>query len=335
MTVEISVPRKREHNDVEPDNGDAAAPRRWLASLSGAATRVRGKVVALMSGTALSSFALAAQAQQNEVLERGERLFSSSETITYSLFIGVVSATLFSIVWLVRQRGNIEAETSEYRTALAEANAKISKYEALISDKSRRIVIWENAGERPEFIGQLPADTGVPFADQDFLAFGRWLRPASAGPLENALEKLRSHAQSFDLTIETHRGEVIEVQGRVSGGKAFAQFVALNNLRAELAELKIERERLVSSISTFQDLFDSIDQPVWRRNSEGALTWVNHSYALSVDARTPEQAVTEQRELLNTVTRRKSAPAPRPNRPSTTAFPPSFPATEPSLTWLT
>ncbi|MFP3711510.1 hypothetical protein SB783_46830, partial [Paraburkholderia sp. SIMBA_009] len=83
-----------------------------------------------------------------------------------------------------------------------------------------------------------------------------------------------SHAQSFDLTIETQRGEVIEVQGRVSGGNAFARFIALNNLRAELAELQVERERLVASVSTFQELLDSIEQPVWRRNGEGDLTWV-------------------------------------------------------------
>lgn len=318
MTVDDSRSQARAKDEVQSGGGDAPGRRRLTATLMNTASFVRRKAVAfsaLMAGTALSGFAAVAHAQQNLVLQTGERLFSSSETITYSLFIGIVSATLFSIVWLVRQRGNIEAETNEYRTALSEANAKISKYEALIADKSRRIVIWESAGDRPEFIGQLPPETGVPSADHDFLAFGRWLRPTSASPLEKAIEKLRSHAQSFDLTVETLRGEVIEVQGRVSGGKAFARFVALNNLRAELAELQVERERLVSSISTFQDLLDSIEQPVWRRNSDGALTWVNHAYAQSVDARTPEQAVTEQRELLNTVTRQKIRVSATPESP--------------------
>ena len=318
MTVENSGSQTRAKDDVEPGSCDAPARKRLQTSFGGAVGFVRNKAVAfsaLMAGTVLSGFSAVAQAQQTTVLETGERLFSSSETITYSLFIGIVSATLFSIVWLVRQRGNIEAETSEYRTALSEANRKISKYEALISDKSRRIVVWESAGERPEFIGQLPPETGVPHADHDFLAFGRWLRPASAGPLEKAIEKLRSHAQSFDLTVETQRGEVIEVQGRVSGGKAFARFVALNNLRAELAELKVERERLVTSISTFQDLLDSLEQPVWRRNSDGVLSWVNHAYAKGVDALNPDQAIAEQRELLNTVTRQKIRASATPESP--------------------
>lgn len=269
----------------------------------------------LMSGTILTGSASMALAQDSLAAKTGARLFSSGETITYSLFVGMLSATLFSVVWLVRQRGNIEAESSEYRQALAQSHHKIAKYEALISDKSRRIVIWDGADRRPEFLGQLPVETGAPQADHDFLAFGRWLKPASASQLEKSLEKLRSHAQSFDLTIETQRGEVIEVQGRVSGGNAFARFIALNNLRAELAELQVERERLVASVSTFQELLDSIEQPVWRRNGEGDLTWVNHAYAQAVDARNADQAVHEKRELLNTVTRQKIRAAATPESP--------------------
>jgi hypothetical protein len=62
-----------------------------------------------------------------------------------------------------------------------------------------------------------------------------------------------------------HRDEILEAQGRVSGGRAFVRFVALNNLRAELAELKIERDRLHASISAFHTLLDAIDLPVWQR----------------------------------------------------------------------
>ncbi|NWJ23109.1 PAS domain-containing sensor histidine kinase [Rhizobium sp. RM] len=273
------------------------------------------RVPALLAGTILGGSATIAVAQDGSPVATGARLFSSGETITYSLFVGILSATLFSIVWLVRQRGNIEAESSEYRRALAESHHKITKYEALISDKSRRIVIWDGAEKRPEFLGQLPVETGAPQADQDFLAFGRWLKPSSAGELEKSIEKLRSHAQSFDLTVETQRGEVIEVQGRVSGGNAFARFVALNNLRAEHAELQVERERLIASISTFQELLDSLEQPVWRRNGDGELTWVNHAYAQSVDARDASLAITEKRELLNTVTRQKIRATATPDSP--------------------
>ncbi|WP_407811561.1 hypothetical protein, partial [Staphylococcus aureus] len=66
---------------------------------------------------------------------------------------------------------------------------------------------------------------------------------------------------------------------------------------------------------TFQELLDSIEQPVWRRNGEGELIWVNHAYAQAVDARNAEQAIQEKRELLNTVTRQKIRAAATPESP--------------------
>lgn len=274
---------------------------------AGAARRFRRCVRLLgtlfLSGSALSWLTTAALAQQSEA--DSIRLFSSSEVVISSLVMGALGAVLLSAVWLVRQRGNMEVETQEMRSALSDARQRISKYEALIADKNRRIVVWESGTARPEFLGHLPPETGAPQQDRDFLAFGRWLRPTSAAELERSIERLRGEACSFDMVVETHRDEILEVQGRVSGGKAFIRFVALNNLRAELAELKIERERLTGSIALFQSLLDAIEQPVWRRDAQGALTWVNHAYSDAVEATTPAQAIAERREFLGTIAREK------------------------------
>lgn len=232
------------------------------------------------------------------------RLFTSSEMMTFSLVIGVISAALLSTIWLVRQRGNLESESREMRSALSDANQRISQYQALIADKNRRIVIWDGPNERPELLGQLPVETGAP-QDNDFLAFGRWLRPWSASELEKAIDQLRGKAQSFDMVVETTRDEILEAQGRVSGGRAFVRFIALNNLRAELAELKIERDQLMIAISTFQSLLDAIDLPVWQRDPSGKLTWVNHAYGEAVEAVSTMQAVDEGREFLSTISRER------------------------------
>lgn len=268
-------------------------------------TNALTRACALLSSTILAGWSSSAFAQTIGGGTSAPRMFSSTETIGYSIILGTLCAALLSVVWLVRQRGNIENEFHDYRSALSDAKQDISKYQALISDNSRRIVLWEDETDRPQFLGELPNETGAPISNMDFLAFGRWLKPTSAGLLEKAIETLRSSAQSFDLTVETQRGEVLEVQGRVSGGKAFARFVALSNLRAELAELKLEREHLIASIETFQNLLDNMEQPVWRRDPQGNLVWVNHSYATSVDATTPDHAIREQRELLPTITRQK------------------------------
>ncbi len=228
-------------------------------------------------------------------------LFTSPEIMGISLVIGVLSAAVISAVWLIRQRSRLELESQEIRTALSHAGQKISRYQALIADKNRRIVIWDSLTGQAEFLGQLPAETGAPQNDSEFLAFGRWLKARSAIDIEKAIEKLRSRAESFDIVIETHREEVLEAQGRVSGGRAFVRFVALNNLRADLAELQIERERLSSTIASFQSLLDAIDLPAWQRDKDGSLTWVNHAYGDAVEAGSPQKALSERKELLTNV----------------------------------
>jgi signal transduction histidine kinase len=231
--------------------------------------------------------------------------FNRVDVAGYALLLGALSAALVSAGWLARQRNRLESEGRDLRSALSVSQHKISRYQAFIADKNRRVVIWDGQNSKAEFLGQLPGETGAPQNDSDFLAFGRWLTPHSASEVERAIEALRSNASTFDLVVETIRGEVIEVQGRLYGGRAYALFLALNNLRAELAELKIERNRLRNSIASFESLLDSIEQPVWQRDRDGRLTWVNQAYCEAVEATSPTQAVQEGREILGTLTREK------------------------------
>ncbi|KAA1175523.1 PAS domain-containing protein [Rhizobium tropici] len=265
-------------------------------------------------GGLLTGLAGPVLAQSNDAAQASMRLFTSSEMAVFSVIIGVISAALLSTMWMVRQRGNMESESREIRTALSDANQRISQYQALIADKNRRIVIWDGQNARPELLGQLPVETGAP-QDNEFLAFGRWLKSWSAGELDKAIDKLRGSGQSFDMVVETNRDEILEAQGRISGGRAFVRFIALNNLRAELAELKIERDRLMTSISTFQSLLDAIDLPVWQRDAEGTLTWVNQAYSEAVEAVSAEEALREGREFLTTVARERIRAAATPESP--------------------
>ncbi|RVI03402.1 alkaline phosphatase, partial [Sinorhizobium meliloti] len=127
----------------------------------------------LLAGTVL----LAASDAAAQATDPGRSIFGTSEVVTFSVLIGVISAAMISAIWLIRQRGNIEAENRELRSNLSDANQRISRFQALIADKNRRIVIWDGLAERPEFLGQLPAETGAPQDDRDFLAFGRWIKP--------------------------------------------------------------------------------------------------------------------------------------------------------------
>ncbi len=261
-----------------------------------------------LAGALLPGFAFA----QSATPMRG---FDSADVAGYAVLLGSVSAALIFAAVLLRQRNRLDVEVRELRTAFSDCQHKISRYQTLIADKNRRTVIWDGHDGKAELLGQLPAETGAPQHDPEFLAFGRWLKPHSASEVERAIEGLRLNAKSFELVVETQRGEVLEVQGKLYGGRAYAHFVALDNLRAELAELKIERNRLRSSIATFESLLDSIEQPVWQRDGEGRLVWVNQAYSDAVEASSPQQAVQEGREILGTLTREKIRASATPESP--------------------
>ncbi len=265
----------------------------------------------LTSGTILTS--VNAHAASNSELF-GISL-TSTGVVGFSLLAGVLSAALISAVWQARRRSAAELENRQAQDELSEASQKISRYEALIADKNRRIIIWDSMSGQREILGYLPVDTGAPKDHGEFLAFGKWLNPRSAGELEAAIDALRAKGVGFDIVVETQRAEVIEAQGRVSGGRAFVRFVALSNLRAELAELQIERDRLSSTISMFQSLLDSIDVPVWQRSNDGSLLWVNEAFSEAVEARNPQEAINEHKELLSTTTREKIRSSVTPESP--------------------
>src|SRR3546814_1248600 len=93
------------------------------------AKRPRLPIFALMSGRPLETFATTAtaaiaQQQSNPAV----KLFSSTEVIVSSLVGGPLRAALLSALWLVRQRGNIEAETQEMRSALSEAQQSLAAH---------------------------------------------------------------------------------------------------------------------------------------------------------------------------------------------------------------
>ncbi len=77
------------------------------------------------------------------------------------------------------------------------------------------------------------------------------------------------------------------------------RFAPLSGLREELAALKVENARTNGMIETMQALFDAAPLPMWVRDADERLIWVNDAYAKAVDAPGVTGAVTAQTEFLN------------------------------------
>ncbi|MBO6917022.1 MAG: PAS-domain containing protein [Rhizobiaceae bacterium] len=270
----------------------------------------------LLAGTTLSS----AQTEQLNTAGlqpvKAMGLSASSMDILYfSMIIGAISATMISAVWLIRERSKIENENTKLRAQLREAQAIKNRYSALISDSNQRLVIWDGENGPAETLGGLPHQVSAPSDLEGFLKFDQWLDLQCAEKLNKALKNLKSNAVRFDEFVETVRGDMLEVQGRVSGGNAFIRFVALNDVREERASLLSERDRLVGALETFQNLLDVIEMPVWMRGSDGKLVWVNEAFAHATEAKNRQDAIDRNLELLGIQAREKIKAESTPERP--------------------
>ena len=220
------------------------------------------------------------------------------EVIQFSMFVGTMGAALLSAGWLIRERSKIANENSELRSRFTDLSLTAQRNEALLNLKDQRVVVWDGQNARADIVGLLPDDCGAPQDRSAFLAFGRWLRPQSVTELERAVMALREHARTFDLTVETVNGTLLDVHGRTSGGFAIARFSSLQGVQAERAALQAQNRELSDALALLRRLLDRIDQPAWVRDGNGRIEWVNSAYARAVDMADASQAVAQGRELF-------------------------------------
>ncbi|MCR4265699.1 PAS domain-containing sensor histidine kinase [Nitratireductor sp. ZSWI3] len=282
---------------LDPLNGGSAGPkgRQRKAGL------VRGKTWLLaLATTAATPLPAAAQAAAQSA--RGLTI-NTLEVIQLSIFAGIMGAAFLSAIWLIRQRARIAAENLELRARVAELGGALGRSEALLNLKDQRTIVWGTNEEPASIVGELPVGSGAPEERSAFLAFGRWMTPRSASAIDRAVEALRKAGETFDLSIETRSGTLLEAQGRKAAQHTAVRFVSLSAAQQEHARLKIEQQDLSAERESIFGLLDALDMPFWLRDRGGQLTWVNRAFMGAVDAADPETVRRERREFLPAVAR--------------------------------
>lgn len=259
-----------------------AAGRPWLAALA-----------ALLALKTTTTAVLA----QDDMLSLGNTI-STGEVIQLAILAGVLGSALVCALYMIRERARISRHNAELRTTISDLNARLQRAEALLNLRDQRMVVWSEKETRPELMGSLPPDSGAPDERADFLAFGRWLAPRSAGALDNAVASLRDSGRSFDLVVETHRGMPLEVQGRKSAAHAFLRFVSLSEAQRTQARLTLENQRLSADFDNIIGLLDSIEMPFWVRSGEGKLRWVNRAFVRAAEADTADTVLNDGVEIF-------------------------------------
>ena len=217
--------------------------------------------------------------------------------VTALLGFSVVAA-----VALVRTRLAAARKEARLRADVAALQLQADRYRALLFAEPQILIAWPAGGHRPQISGDtamlVPQDQ-----PQRILAFGSWLPPEPALQLDRAVDALREAGEGFLLHLTSSHGHAIEAMGRAIGGQAIVRIRELSGLRRELAETQLRFKALGEETESLRALAAALPWPVWARQANGALTYVNPAYARAADARDVPDAISRNLELLDSADR--------------------------------
>jgi signal transduction histidine kinase len=125
--------------------------------------------------------------------------------------------------------------------------------------------------------------------------------------MDHAVDALRARGEAFALDLTTLAGVPIEADGRAIGGRAVTRLRAMQGVRRELGALRDSYQMLRKDLGALQSLMDAFPIPVWARDAEGRLDFVNAAYAKAVEAADATEAVERELELLDRAARENFA----------------------------
>ena len=226
----------------------------------------------------------------------GVAALSYGPMATVTLLLNLAWFSVVAGVLLRQRRALSDGEHSarEERSAL---QAECDRLKALLTAEPQVLIAWAAGAEFPEIIGDSAIILqGEP---QRVLAFGSWLDAASAQQIEHAVDDLRAKGRAFVMNLTTRSGRPVEADGRAIGGVATLRLRDVSGLERELADLENRHAQLANDVATMRGLLDALSAPVWARDAEGRLIFVNPAYARAVEATDAGDAVARELELLD------------------------------------
>jgi signal transduction histidine kinase len=224
------------------------------------------------------------------------------EIATLTLTLGLIFFAVLAAIALVRTRKAADHIESVSREQAMELHAEIDRLKTLLLSEPQVLVAWAAATDEADILGDtgIVVSSGVP---ERVLAFGNWLESAAAQRMEHAVKTLRSDGRGFVMTLTTTAGRPIEAEGRAVGGRAVLRLRDVSGIERELIDLAARHDKLLSDVETMKALLDSLPAPVWARDEDGRLVFVNQAYARAVEAKDSTDAVAREAELLDRAAR--------------------------------
>ena len=227
----------------------------------------------------------------------------TARVVLVSALLGAIIFAILATIQLIRARDRVESENAALRLRIGELKVAADRAETLLAEEDQRLIAWSVPDALPLVVGQLPPAAGVPLERGEFLAFGRWLKPDSATRLERLVANLRQKGEQFHQVIATRGGRMLDVRGRTVGGSAVVRFRDLTGERLARAEIEARHDLLAAEVETTRAMLAFAPMPIWLRDANGNLFWVNQAYATAVEAADDTEAIAHGLELLDSEAR--------------------------------
>jgi signal transduction histidine kinase len=228
---------------------------------------------------------------------------ASASTAAIAVAAGLTLFTATTSLLHLRHRRRALRRQDELAAENAELRERLDRAQLLLRSEPFVIVTWGGNSGHTEVTGDGELVGGeLPSA----LRFSTWLPPHQASDLERRVAELRADGTTFRMTLWPLDGRVLEAEGRPVLGRAVMRLREITGERLETVHLREEAATAVRERDTIRETLDAIPHPIWQRDGEGRLTFVNAAYAAAVEAKHGADAVERVLEFLDSTVRQEA-----------------------------
>lgn len=206
--------------------------------------------------------------------------FAVGGFLVASLALAVLSLrrSRLALADALRRKGQLEVELNEFETALR-------------SD-TQILMVWRSGSVLPDRVsGSLHGAAEVPESAAEAAHFEHWLESDSFSELSEKLAALKLEGKAFNIGVKTKKGELLEADGRAAGAHAILRLRPLAGDRRQMTELSYDTSKLSKQVQRLSAMLDSAPFPVWIKDEQGKLVWLNRAYMVAIEASDLNQAL--------------------------------------------
>jgi signal transduction histidine kinase len=213
---------------------------------------------------------------------------------------GVAGVTLgFALCFAIYKISRLTRSERAARHRVAELEVLLNESESAAKSEAHLLLTWRGNQDTPDRLsGLLHGTVDIPNTLTEIMDFAAWLEPDSIAMLTAGLKELREQGMPFNIGIRTKAGDLIEADGRVAGSLAALKFRPLSGERRQVSELAYDASKLVKQVERLSGLLDAAPFPIWIRDHEGKLQWVNQAYVKETEAGDISAVLTSNLELV-------------------------------------